>query len=468
MNFLDPLDITRSTTPNPNQPEQPSLNEEVNQVIGQLGRFWGGFRKQSQTVFEHAKKDFGDVVVQAQKELTKLTTTDTPATTIDENTNKEEGTSTGAGTTEASTSSGEASTSASAARETPSSSTSSATLFSRIQAALPPNIVQTVQNNIPESLKHASESIDIQQMRANILSELQRVQGVTLAQAEEYAHKSETLLREAMKEAGEVLREAVKVIPPDQVNGNGSNVLWDGADMWMLPEPNLVGKEKEGSNTKSLETQSAVISRAEALLRRLKQDPTIIRHDPEAEEGVKEQYNLWKEKEVDTLDGGVEGAEWKSKIETALQDSNDNQSLKQLQETLVPSEMNQTTFWLRFFFRTHQIRSEEEKRKALLQRTIENEDDFSWEDEEDEASSPTTSKHTQPSQSPSNTVAAKKPMTDGLTPPSTSLDTAGTPSPRVSSEGSFDLVSSANISVVDDVKPSMRKETDDDGDSDWE
>ena len=48
MNFLDTFDIARSTTPNPEQPprEQPSLNEEVNEVIGQLGRFWGGFRKQ--------------------------------------------------------------------------------------------------------------------------------------------------------------------------------------------------------------------------------------------------------------------------------------------------------------------------------------------------------------------------------------------------------------------------------------
>lgn len=48
MNYLDTYDITGTgaTTPQPNsQPEQ-SLNEEVSQVIGQLGRFWGGFRKQ--------------------------------------------------------------------------------------------------------------------------------------------------------------------------------------------------------------------------------------------------------------------------------------------------------------------------------------------------------------------------------------------------------------------------------------
>src|SRR6266436_9695750 len=48
MNFLDTYEITgtgTSTPPQPSRPEQ-SLNEEVSQVIGQLGRFWGGFRRQ--------------------------------------------------------------------------------------------------------------------------------------------------------------------------------------------------------------------------------------------------------------------------------------------------------------------------------------------------------------------------------------------------------------------------------------
>ena len=37
-----------TSTPQPQLPGQPSqsLNEEVTEVIGQLGRFWGGFRKQ--------------------------------------------------------------------------------------------------------------------------------------------------------------------------------------------------------------------------------------------------------------------------------------------------------------------------------------------------------------------------------------------------------------------------------------
>ena len=48
MNFFD-YDLTRSETPPQAQQEQqpdPSLNEEVQQVVGQLGRLWGGFRKQ--------------------------------------------------------------------------------------------------------------------------------------------------------------------------------------------------------------------------------------------------------------------------------------------------------------------------------------------------------------------------------------------------------------------------------------
>ena len=47
MNFLDTYDLTGTgaNTPPQNKPDQ-SLNEEVNQVIGQLGRFWGGVRRQ--------------------------------------------------------------------------------------------------------------------------------------------------------------------------------------------------------------------------------------------------------------------------------------------------------------------------------------------------------------------------------------------------------------------------------------
>ena len=322
--------------------------------------------------------------MQAQKEISKLTAAE-PSETPEAN-SSEAGPS-----EESSTSSEQQSTLEASTSEASTSSNATQTLLSRLQSVVPPNVIATVQNNIPESLKHASENIDLQQIRSNLLSEFQRVQGVTLAQAEEYAHKSEALLREAVKEAGEALREAVKVIPPDQAGpSGGSTLMWDGTDMWMLPsepgEPSSAGKDKEGSSSKGLESQSAVASRAEALLRRLKHDPEIIRHDPEAEDGVKEQYLAWKQQEVDSLDGGTEGSTWNAKINAALQDSTDGPALKELESTLgkgsicsyctipansitfsVPSEISREAFWLRFFFRTYQIRTEEEKRKALIQ-----------------------------------------------------------------------------------------------------
>lgn len=46
MNFVDAFDIAGpAVTPTREGPE-PTLNEEVTEVVGQLSRFWGGFRKQ--------------------------------------------------------------------------------------------------------------------------------------------------------------------------------------------------------------------------------------------------------------------------------------------------------------------------------------------------------------------------------------------------------------------------------------
>jgi len=47
MNYLDTYDISGSGAPAaPPPPAQQSLNEEVNEVLGQITSFWGGFTKQ--------------------------------------------------------------------------------------------------------------------------------------------------------------------------------------------------------------------------------------------------------------------------------------------------------------------------------------------------------------------------------------------------------------------------------------
>ncbi|KAJ7217909.1 hypothetical protein GGX14DRAFT_438834 [Mycena pura] len=444
--FFDPYDLTSGTPP---QSSEQSLNEEVSQVMGQLGRFWGDFRKQSQTAIEAARRDIGGVVSQAQQELNKLTleTSNPPPESAQP-------------TAESSDESTTPRTSSPAAQDPSTSSTGVQNLFSRLQAALPPNIVSTVQTHIPESLRHASENIDFAQMRTTLTTEFQRVQGVTRVQAEEYVHKSEAMLREAVKEAGEVLRDAVKVIPPEEAQSSkgSGNLIWDGADMWMLPfdssDPSTKGKEKAG--TQPADTQLAVATRAEALLKRLRYDPEIIKHDPEADASVNEYYTQWL---TSAMKGGVDSEEWATKIETVLNESVDGQALKANQDALVPAEMTREVFWQRYFFRVHQIEHEEEKRKALLQRSIESEEDFSWEDE-DESTPPTAVMKAAAPTSPathSQTV---------ISVPSSGIPTPATTSPRDSSEESYDVVSSDGAGKH--KQGDKKTNESDEGESDWE
>jgi hypothetical protein len=199
-----------------------------------------------------------------------------------------------------------------------------------------------------------------------------------------------------MKEAGDVLRDAVKVIPPEEgvPTGSAPGLVWDGTDMWMLPTPanelsdaigsgNGKGKGRDSgasSGRPSGEAQRAVATRAEALLKRLKNDPEIIKRDPEADEGIRALYNTWLRSEVDTKEGGILGDEWTRKV---LAELADGPALQGTQDVLgelnvrsmcsephylpVPSAMTKDMFWKRYFFRVHQIEREEEKRKALLQ-----------------------------------------------------------------------------------------------------
>lgn len=230
--------------------------------------------------------------------------------------------------------------------------TASQSLFSRFQATLPPNLVSTVQNQIPESLKHAPGSIDFANLKTTLTSEFQRVQGITRAQAEEYVHKSEELL----KEAGEFLKDAVKVLPPEEGSSGSiapAGVLWDGTDIWMLPDivptsSGSKGKERASSSSgrPSVDGLRAVATRAESLLKQLRHDPEVIRVDPAADERAKVLYDAWIREELDTKEGGIGGKEWATRIEKALSDPIDGSGLKTTMDTLGKCycNMNPTRF----------------------------------------------------------------------------------------------------------------------------
>uniref|UniRef100_D8QCF5 BSD domain-containing protein n=1 Tax=Schizophyllum commune (strain H4-8 / FGSC 9210) TaxID=578458 RepID=D8QCF5_SCHCM len=467
MNFVDPFDIATasSSTPPPRPDNEQSLNEEVNQVIGQLGRFWGGFRQQSQAALQVAKKDLGDVVQQAQKELTKLTTEvtspaapETPAGDPSEGEasahDSADRTPVGSPTTEQASAAG------------PSTSTPAATataqvsnIFNRLQAALPPAVVSAVQHNletVQHTVQHNIENLqhtDLNALRQSLSAEFARVQGVTRAQAEEYMHRSEELLREA----GDVLKDAVKVLPPeDDGVGMQAGVVWDGSDIWMLPEP-TTGAGK-GKGRASAETQRSVSTRAEALLRRLRSDPEIILHDPEADEKVKGIYDEWLKNAEFSL-GGEKKTTWDEKIPLYQLASS-----RIIDLTPVPDKLSEEVFWKRYFFRVHQIETEEAKRKTLLQAQVnDNEEDFSW-GEEDEEEEDITSTHT--IEKPLVSEPAVQKLAEPKPEPASAIP-AHLSSRESSGEESYDVVSS-NVSAVGE-EPKKEKEKDEsEEDSDWE
>jgi hypothetical protein len=140
----------------------------------------------------------------------------------------------------------------------------------------------------------------------------------------------------------------------------------------------------------------------------LRKDPAILRHDPEAEGAAKALYTKWAEAQ------NADKANWDGKIKAALEIPGEGSALKATHDLLVPTEMAEDSFWMRYFFRVHQIETEEQKRKALLETKVE-EEDFSWEDDEE---APSSSKPSASNKGlvPSQTQVKAQQSTETLTP----------------------------------------------------
>lgn len=349
-----------------------------------------------------ARRDLGQVVTQAQREIEKLTTTEEQPSRSEAEGEAEAEESDAEQSADTPTVDTTRSASTELGGDTDASGSSSTTttvhsFFSRLQSSIPPNIVSAVQAQLPDSVRNA-QNIDLAYLGSTLSSEFQRVQGVTRAQAEEYVQKSEALLREAMKEVGDVLQEAVKVIPPEEGGSTDAPVVWDGTDIWMLPSlaanadvtagSASKGKGKEvdsgpSSRRPSEDARRAVATRAESLLKQLRSNPEIIKLDP-AVDTSKDAYLAW----ADASEASGEGfgtKVWGERIAEALSDPSGGAVLQATFDALgmisfissrittssfplpVPSSIPEEVFWVRYFFRVHQIEAEENRRKALLQ-----------------------------------------------------------------------------------------------------
>lgn len=489
------------------QPQQ-SLGEEVNEVIGQLGRFWGGFQKQSQAALQTARKDFRSVVETARKEASWLnnasgaqrtapsTSQDTanptdssgpePPITVDTKGKEKEVDD-------------DAATIKSSSPTTEGNANATGSFFSRLQANLPPQFAPAaITASLQTQLTTAQAQADA--LRTSLATNIQRIQQEghvpTLAQAEklagEYVHRSEALL----KGAGAFLKDAVQVVPGEGA-ANTQGVVWDGSDIWMMPTPMGPATPAEGATSSST---GRPLTHSEMLLKRLKSDPEILRVDPVAS-SAKERYETYLAG-IDTND-----AQWTARIrEVVAEASEDSDALLATKEKLVPSEISEDEFWKRYFFRVQQISEDEEKRKIILEAPTQSEDDFSWEDD-DKPASPASDKAGIPAAElppahPSTSTTTLKTSTNDLEPAASAStgESAVTPtgpgsrsasqvlvaqsgvstsntSPR-ESESSFDVVSASSSVAGAAIEASDKKgvpsdkakseQKDDSDDSDWE
>ncbi|KAI0291151.1 hypothetical protein BC826DRAFT_1023951 [Russula brevipes] len=394
MSFWDVSHSPGTSTPPPQTSGQspPTLNEEVTEVIGQLGRFWGGFRKQGQTAIQAARKDLGNYL----NVLFDSASTATLPGPQQEQPQQQQ--------------------------EQAQSPNSEQTLFTRLQSSLPPDLITSIRDTIPDSVRHPQGRIDLAH--------------AAQARVQDAAARGEELLRGASI----FLRDAVRVVPPEQAISSPSA---------SAAAPTHEGAAKpRGTTPATVAVSSTPATRRDALLHALRANPAILRVDPANEERSAVLFAAWVATAADATRD-----ESRRESELAADD-----------ETLgVPEELSEDEFWTRYFFRVHQIDQEDERRKAVLSGPTDQDDDFSWEDEDED-----TAARLQPSP-PAPPTAAVLNDEKRLNAPAMS----GTTSPQ-RSDSSFDLVSSSHTSVAGDTSAThvSVKETsdgdDDEGDDDEE
>lgn len=255
---------------------------------------------------------------------------------------------------EAATGNPQSESNASTTPTSPSTATAT-TFFSRLQSSLPPNITpsslsSTFQRHLPlenlQQLQHnfnlERATADLAQLRSTLVDNIQRVQSETTIQqaeklAEQYLQRGESFF----KEAGEFLKDAVKVLPPEGDDASSGGVMWDGTDIWPVPPTTITtttatasaattpprssrkGKEKEDTTPSA---PRLLGKRKEILLRKLHSNPDEIRKNPEEETdvNVKEMWSSFTKEVQDN--GTIQGKIWQDKIE-AVTRSNDEDTL---------------------------------------------------------------------------------------------------------------------------------------------
>ena len=152
------------------------------------------------------------------------------------------------------------------------SSLNAQTLFTRLQSSLPPDLLTGLRDTIPDSVRDAQARRELAQVAQA------RVQGA--------AARGEELLRGASV----FLRDAVRVVPPEEADSSPSAPTTPSA------HERTTSRGKAAVPTTPNVVSSTPVTRWGALLHALRENPAILRVDPAGEERSAALFASWVER----------------------------------------------------------------------------------------------------------------------------------------------------------------------------
>lgn len=191
--------------------------------------------------------------------------------------------------------------------------------------------------------------------------------------------KESDLFREVASRAVKELPSSIEVGTSaiDGVLKSTADIISQGKDALLEPSDVDDSDVSEAGQNYSDRSglNSKVYSRFDSQLNAIQSDARTYCNDPED----LDDYNKWKL--------GFVLSDRESEIEKLI---GDNGSVEAIYRKVVPNEVNDGSFWCRYFYRVQKLKQQEDVRANLVRRslTVDDEEDLSWdvdEEEEEEA-----------------------------------------------------------------------------------
>ncbi|XP_076884558.1 uncharacterized protein LOC143533768 [Bidens hawaiensis] len=171
----------------------------------------------------------------------------------------------------------------------------------------------------------------------------------------------------------EVASRAVKELPASIDVGTSAidGVLKSTADIISQGKDALLAGSSDVDDYSDRSVGSMRYNRFDAQLNVIRNDVRVYCEDPEDVED----YNKWKV--------GFAVGDKKDEIEELV---GENGELVGMYEKLVPNEVDDATFWFRYFYRVYKLKQQEETRAKLVKRSLsaDDEEELSWDVDDDE------------------------------------------------------------------------------------